>query len=155
MSSVLTRWLRQGLRYGICPVCRAHHKLDREYIWGFFDQWSMQDTAVEQFAAGSGLCVPRFRQAWDAAQSTEQRGYLQLIQHTTAARLVHELREHARKQRAEAAGEPAGPEADSWQRAIWMTSGWPAPTRAASVPEGDSPYTHPPAAEKPAAPGAP
>jgi len=237
-SSVLTRWLRQGLRYGICPLCRAHHKLDREYIWGFFDQWSMQDTAVEQFAAargfcaehaeqlcrievgamrttigitdvylatverlledlaalrpdagvltqercpacvyrdkgvadnvryllgelagdsdfreqlaaGSGLCVAHFRQAWDAAQTPEQRAQLTVVQHVVAQRLAGELREHARKQRAEAAGEPAGPEADSWQRAIWMTAGWPAPAQAASVPEGDNPYAHHPSAEQP------
>jgi hypothetical protein len=46
-SSVLRRWLRQGLRFGVCPLCRASHKLDREYVWGFFDQFSTQDTAVE------------------------------------------------------------------------------------------------------------
>ncbi|HTZ63347.1 MAG TPA: DUF6062 family protein [Solirubrobacteraceae bacterium] len=228
-SSALTRWLRQGLMYGICPLCRAHHKLDREYIWGFFDQWSMRDDVVEQFArargfcadharqlcrievdamrttigvtdvylatverlladlasllpaagalseercpacayreqgiadnvrylldelvgdgefrerlaAGSGLCVPHFRIAWQASQTSEQRQHLAVVEHTAALRLAGELREHARKQRAEAAGEPAGPEADSWQRAIWMSSGWPAPARAASAPEGENPY---------------
>jgi Family of unknown function (DUF6062) len=230
LSRALTRWLRQGVNYGVCPLCRAHHKLDREYVWGFFDQWSMHETVVERFAAargfcaehaeqlcrievdamrttigitdvylasierlvadiadlrpdghaltsercqacvyreqgladnarylvdelvedsdfreqlaaGPGLCVAHFQLAWAAAQSAEQRAHLIAIQRAVAFRLAGELREHARKQRAEAAGEPPGDEADSWQRAIWMCSGWPAPHRAASAPEGANPYT--------------
>jgi hypothetical protein len=226
-SRILTRWLRQGLNYGVCPLCRASHKLDREYVWGFFDQWSMQDIAVEAFArargfcadhaeqlcrievdamrttigitdvylatiehlledlatlrdgglakercpacvyreqgvaknaryllddlvedsefreqlaCSSGLCVAHFKLAWDTAKTAELHGHLLVVQSTATQRLLGELREHARKQRAEAAGEPSGDEADSWQRAIWMTSGWPAPERAASAPEGKNPY---------------
>ena len=230
-SRILTRWLWQGVPFGICPLCRSHHKLDREYIWGFFDQWSMQDTAVERLAAargfcsdhaeqlcrievqgmrttigvtdvyiatvqqlledlarlrpddtrglskgpcpacayrqqglsrnarylleellensdfreqltaGQGLCVAHFNLAWAAADADEQREVLIAVQSRVASRLLAELDEHARKQRAEAAGEPAGVEADSWQRAIWMTAGRPAPVRAASVPEATNPYS--------------
>lgn len=240
-SRILTRWLWQGVRFGICPLCRAHHKLDREYIWGFFDQWSMQDTAVARFAAargfcsdhaeqlcrievqgmhttigvtdvyiatvqrlvddlvrlesdaahglskdpcpacsyrqegvsrnarylleellensdfreqltaGQGLCVAHFNLAWATADVDEQREILRAVQSTVASRLLVELNEHARKQRAEAAGEPAGAEADSWQRAIWMTAGRPAPVRAASVPEANNPYS--PAGEPAASDG--
>lgn len=57
-SRILTRWLGQGVRFGICPLCRAHHKLDREYVWGFSDQWSMQDTAVERFADARAPSCP-------------------------------------------------------------------------------------------------
>lgn len=225
---VLTRWLRQGVRYGVCPLCRASHKLDREYVWGFFDKWSMHETAVEEFArAGgfcaehaeqyrrievdvmrstigicdvylptlervcealptladdgrlnrercpaclyretglanntryllselvedsdfrdqlarsSGLCLPHFQLAWSSAPTVEQRDQLRGVQLAATSRLLRELREHARKQRAEASGEPAGVEADSWQRAIFLTTGWPAPVRSASLPEGENPY---------------
>jgi hypothetical protein len=36
--------------------------------------------------------------------------------------LLTEVREHLRRQRAEFAHERAGPEVDSWQRAIWTTA---------------------------------
>ena len=65
------------------------------------------DARDGQLAAGSGLCVAHFRRAWGAAQTREQRGHLTVVQHTAAQRLAGELHEHARKQRAEAAGEPA------------------------------------------------
>jgi hypothetical protein len=226
-STVLTRWLRQGLKFGICPLCRASHKLDREFVWYFVDQWSMKDTTVddvararglcaehaeqvcrvevdslgstlgignlymatlerlrddleqlgtaaelaqescpacvyredgiarnarhlldelgsnagfrEQLEASSGLCIPHFRLVWRSADSG-QREVLIAVERAAAARLIDELAEHLRKQRAEFAHEPAGAEADSWQRAIWLTSGWPAPATPASVPEGDHPY---------------
>lgn len=225
---VLTRWLRQGVRYGVCPLCRASHKLDREYVWGFFDKWSMHETAVEEFAraggfcaehaeqyrrievdamrstigicdvylptlerlcedlpmladdgrlnrarcpaclyresgvanntryllielvedsdfrdqlaGSSGLCLPHFQLAWGSSETVEQREQLRAVQVAATSRLLCELREHARKQRAEASGEPAGVEADSWQRALWLTAGWPAPARSASLPEGENPY---------------
>lgn len=41
----------------MCPLCRASHKLDREYIWDFFDKRSMQDIAVEEFARAGGFCA--------------------------------------------------------------------------------------------------
>jgi Family of unknown function (DUF6062) len=227
---VLTRWLRQGVGYGVCPLCRASHKLDREYIWDFFDKRSMQDSAVEEFAraggfcaehaeqyrrievdtmqstmgiadvyvptlerlcgalaalgdagrltcercpacvyrdaglannahyllielvedsefrdqlaASAGLCLPHFQLAWGISQATEQREQLLAVQLAVTRRLTDELRAHGRKQRWEARDEPLGTEVDSWRRAICLTVGWPAPTRSASLPEGENPYAH-------------
>jgi hypothetical protein len=51
--------------------------------------------------------------------------------------LLTELRDHLRKQRAEFRDEPPGAEADSWQRAVWLTAGWPPPADSAGVPERD------------------
>jgi Family of unknown function (DUF6062) len=55
-STALTRWLKQGLAQGICPLCRASHKLDREYIWYFLEKWSMHQDHVDAFAHARGFC---------------------------------------------------------------------------------------------------
>ena len=52
--STATTWLRQGLRSGICPLCRVAHKADREYIWHFFDEGADQGESIEKFAARAG-----------------------------------------------------------------------------------------------------
>jgi len=93
-----------------------------------------------QLASGTGLSLAHFQLAWASSQTPEQRDQLLTVQLTSTPRLTGELREHARKQRAEARGEPVGREADSWLRAICLTAGWPAPVRSASLPEGENPY---------------
>lgn len=40
LHSALTRWLKQGLELGMCPLCRVSHKLDRQFMWQFFDERS-------------------------------------------------------------------------------------------------------------------
>jgi hypothetical protein len=54
--SVLTTWLRQGLRSGMCPLCRVAHKADREYIWHFFDEGADQEDAIESVRRPFGFC---------------------------------------------------------------------------------------------------
>ena len=54
--SALTRWLKQGLARDMCPLCRAAHKLDREYMWHFFDERSSDEDALDQVAAARGFC---------------------------------------------------------------------------------------------------
>jgi hypothetical protein len=212
--SALTRWLKQGLARGMCPLCRAAHKLDREYMWHFFDERSSDEAALdevaaargfcadhadqlrrieveglkstiaisdvyeytlralaadlrrlqdgdtldatrcpacesreegvaknarylldelvenvefrEQFRTSPGLCVPHFRLVWEMTPASDKRALLRDTQLAATRSLLAEVREHLRKQRAEFAHEPAGPEVDSWQRAIWTTAGWPA-----------------------------
>jgi hypothetical protein len=213
--SALTRWLKQGLAHGICPLCRAAHKLDREYMWHFFDERSSDEAALddvavargfcaghadqlrrieveglkstiaisdvyeytlrrlatdlegledkhgldatqcpacekrdegvaknarylldelaenaefrERFRISAGLCVPHFRLVWEAARTYDERALLRDTQLAATRSLLVEIREHLRKKRAEFAHEPAGAEADSWRRAVWATTGWPAP----------------------------
>jgi hypothetical protein len=55
-SSALTRFLKQGLARGMCPLCRVAHKLDREYIWYFFDVYSGQDEALDALRGAHGFC---------------------------------------------------------------------------------------------------
>jgi Family of unknown function (DUF6062) len=53
----VTTWLRQGLRGGICPLCRVAHKADREYMWHFFDEGSDQGAAIDGLRAACGFCA--------------------------------------------------------------------------------------------------
>ncbi len=56
-AAVLTTWLRQGLRGGICPLCRVVHKADREFIWHFFDEGADQGEAIDSVRAACGFCA--------------------------------------------------------------------------------------------------
>ncbi len=55
-ASVVTSWLRQGLRMGICPLCRVAHKADREYIWHFFDEGADSGEQIDTVSAAYGFC---------------------------------------------------------------------------------------------------
>src|SRR5581483_3430654 len=55
-ASALTSWLRQGLRSGMCPLCRVAHKADREYNWHFFDEGADCDDQIDQVRAAYGFC---------------------------------------------------------------------------------------------------
>jgi len=224
--SVLTTWLRQGLRSGMCPLCRVAHKADREYIWHFFDEGSDRgetldtvsraygfcaehiemlrrievdgmkstlsisillsdvlaaiDTDLDRlnptlefqpaqcpacgnrderlqanakylldelattparkadYETSPGLCFDHFALVWDSAESLEDRQLILDVQRACAHRLLGELREHVRKQEHRFSHEPKGAERDSWQRAIWLTAGWPPRAGSAAEPEDTS-----------------
>lgn len=57
-SGALTRWLKQGLSRGVCPLCRVATKAEREYLWYFFDEYSSQDAALDELRAAHGFCAP-------------------------------------------------------------------------------------------------
>jgi Family of unknown function (DUF6062) len=72
--SVVTSWLRQGLRMGMCPLCRVAHKADREYIWHFFDEGADQGEAIDSVRGAYGFCAEHIemlrRIELDGMQST-------------------------------------------------------------------------------------
>jgi hypothetical protein len=55
----------------MCPLCRVVHKLDREYIWYFFDEYSTQDETLDALRRSRGLC---FEHA-DALRRLEVDGF--------------------------------------------------------------------------------
>jgi hypothetical protein len=61
-SSALTRFLKQGLTRGMCPLCRVAHKLDREWTWSFFDVYSGEDWALDALRRSRGLCADHAEQ---------------------------------------------------------------------------------------------
>ena len=219
---MLTTWLRQGLRDGMCPLRRVVHKADREYIWHFYDEGADQGESIdelrrscgfcaehtemlrkidveamrstlaittmfadvlagicedleslgaaaaferaacpacvnrdrlvranvrylldepsspghrEMFACSPGLCFAHFAHTWSVAPSRADRELIVDVQPTATHSLLAGLREHIRKQDDRFRHEPAGPEADSWTRAIQLTAGWPAPSTSAAEPE--------------------
>lgn len=214
ISSALTRWLKQGLARGECPLCRVAHKAEREFLWYFFDEYSSHadsldelrashgccaphadglrrievdglkstlgisqtyegtltglleqletlapgqslssapcpacarrddevqrnarhlisllrddERSAERFNSSPGLCVEHFALASAAAAGDDHVAQLLLdVQRLAVRDLRDELTEHVRKQGVEARHEPAGAEADAWQRALWLTAGWP------------------------------
>jgi hypothetical protein len=221
--SVVTSWLRQGLRTGMCPLCRVAHKADREFIWHFFDEGLDQGEAIdrvraacgfcaehvemlrrieldgmkstlalstmfsdtfagisddlgslratdefrrapcpacanrrelllanarylldelatspghrETFERSPGLCFAHFELVWDAAPSYDDRERILHVQRSATEMVLRDLREHVRKQDHKFRHEPKGAERDSWQRAIFMTAGWPPPAASAAEPE--------------------
>lgn len=56
-NSALTRWIKQGLARGECPLCRVAHKAEYEYLWYFFDEYSTQDAAMDELTAAHGFCA--------------------------------------------------------------------------------------------------
>jgi hypothetical protein len=228
-NSALNRFLKQGLARHMCPLCRVADKVDREYIWHFFDEYSGEAWALdalrrargfcaehadelrrveyeglrstlgisgvyldtlegvegefaalrpggrlrerepcpacryrddeveknatylvetlrddgrarERFEAGPGLCMRHFDLVWAAARGPADQELLLEVQRRSIHNLRQELLEHARKQGHEAAGEAPGEEADSWQRAMYLTGGWPQEWRAnGDRAEGGSP----------------
>lgn len=213
-SSALTRFLKQGLAKGMCPLCRVAHKADAEFMWHFFDDYSGEAWALdalrrargfcaehatrlrriefeglrstlgmsgvyldtlsgvaeqlaqlepsreppppggcpacayrdeeveknvryllemlaedersrERFASSPGLCLRHFDAVWQAAPTEAERAFLLEVERRSVGELVADLREHIRKEGQEARHERKGAERDSWQRALFLTGGWP------------------------------
>jgi hypothetical protein len=223
-NGTLTRWLRQGIELGICPMCRVVHKADREYVWHFSEEGfgnidtmaamarahgfcsehaamltkidlqmksmlgvstiyaelfgeiteemnvlgiadahcregecpacanradmlsknaryllaslaAPAGTIAEGYPDSPGLCFPHFKRVWDTGGAARARQILLAVQRRVSAQMLADLDEFIRKEGAEAKHEPKGSEQDAWQRAIWLTAGWPAPAQSAGVPE--------------------
>jgi hypothetical protein len=63
-NSALTRFIKQGLKRGVCPLCRVAYKMDGEYMWAFFDDYSSDDATLDRLRAARGFCAEhaeRFR----------------------------------------------------------------------------------------------
>ncbi len=231
-NSALTRFLKQGLKRRLCPLCRVAYKVDGEYMWAFLDSYSHEDATLdrlrrahgfcaehaerlrrlevegiqsnlgissvyldtigglheelaalrpggdlaakgqcpaceyreeeldrnarylleeiveapasrERFLASEGLCDPHFRLAWEHAPDAEGQALLLDLQRRIVAELIDELRENIRKQGHEYEGEPSEREADSWERAIRLTVGWPKDQLRDPPPDPEDRYRPP------------
>lgn len=211
-NSALTRFIKQGLARGVCPLCRVAYKMDGEYMWAFFDEYSQSDSTLDRLRkargfcaahaerlrrlevdglrsnlgvsnvyldtfqglaeqlralrpgssadepekcpaceyrdeevernagyllaeiransssrrrllASNGLCFPHFELVWGQAEQADQELLLEL-QRRVVTELVDDLAENIRKQGHEFEDGPSEQESNSWQRAIWLTTGW-------------------------------
>jgi hypothetical protein len=75
-NSALTRWLKQGLTRGMCPLCRVAHKADREYLWHFFEEYSTTETvsmvATTRPVASTLIDPALARGSWVEARSAAE-----------------------------------------------------------------------------------
>ena len=128
---------RHRLAAATCPACANRDHGVAQNARYLLDELAENAGFRERFRASPGLCVAHFQLAWDASRTSEERRSCGTPSSTPCDRCSLSVREHLRKQRAEHSDEPAGAEADSWQRALWLTGGWPPPAESAGVPERD------------------
>lgn len=124
-----------SLRSGACPACSSRDTYLRKNAAYLLDLLTTSPGHREAFTRSAGLCFPHFALTWELAPARGDRELLLHVQRRAADSLLHELDEHVRKHDHKYAHEPKGPEADSWQRAIHLTAGWPPPTATVSKPE--------------------
>jgi sarcosine oxidase delta subunit len=118
-----------------CPACAsrdAYLHRNAEYL---LDMLATSGGYRETFEASPGLCFPHFGLAWRLARTQGDRELLLSAQQRASESLLDDLREHVRKHDDRFRHEPKGPERDSWQHAIFLTTGWPSPSESAAHPE--------------------
>lgn len=118
-----------------CPACASRERYLRRNSEYLLDMLARSPGYREEFKASPGLCFPHFKLAWDLARTRGDRELLLAVQRESSQALLGELREHVRKHDDKYRREPRGPERDSWQRAIFLTTGWPPPAQSAAEPE--------------------
>ena len=118
-----------------CPACASRDEClhrNAEYLLAML---ATTRGYRNKFESSPGLCFPHFALAWGAARTRSDRELLLSVQQGSAENLLAQLREHVRKHDDKFRHEPKGPERDSWQRAIFLTTGWPQPAQSAAEPE--------------------
>ena len=118
-----------------CRACANRDELVRANARYLLDVLATSPGHRETFEASPGLCFAHFELVWDTAPTRDDRELLLAVQRNAARSLLTDLREHVRKQDHKYRHEPKGSERDSWQRAIYMTAGWPPPAQSAAEPE--------------------
>ncbi len=124
-----------GFSRAPCPACGSRDEIVRANARYLLDELATSPGHRDTFEKSPGLCFAHFELVWEIAPSREDRQLILAVQLRAARQLLHELQEHVRKHDDRFRHEPKGPERDSWQRAIFMTAGWPAPTESAAEPE--------------------
>ena len=124
-----------SFRRAPCPACANRDKLVAANGQYLLDELATSPGDREDFESSPGLCFAHFELVWELAQTREERELLLDVQRRSARSLLDELREHVRKHDDKFRHEPKGDEFDSWQRAIFLTAGWPPPSQSAAEPE--------------------
>ncbi len=118
-----------------CPGCANRDKLVEANGHYLLDELATSPGDREDYESSPGLCFAHFELVWRLAQTREERELLLAVQRKSARCLLNDLREHVRKHDDKFRHEPKGAERDSWQRAIFLTAGWPPPAQSAAEPE--------------------
>ena len=118
-----------------CPACLNRDERVQVNARYLLDQLATSPGHRETFESSPGLCFAHFELVWNSAQASEDRELILTVQRSAARTLLRDLQEHVRKHDTKFRHEPKGAERDSWQRAIYVTAGWPAPSESAAAPE--------------------
>jgi len=118
-----------------CPACASRNEhLERNALY-LLDMLATTGAYRNTFESSAGLCFPHFKLTWQLARTRSDRELLLSVQRGTSESLLQDLGEHVRKHADQYRREAKGPEQDSWQRAIFLTTGWPPPSQSAAEPE--------------------
>jgi hypothetical protein len=109
-----------------CPACAYRDEGVAKNARYLLEELAESERSRERFVSSLGLCLPHFDLVWSEARRPDERELILTVELRAVATLIAELREHIRKQGDEAKHESPGREADAWQRAIYLTSGWQA-----------------------------
>jgi hypothetical protein len=107
-----------------CTACAQLGDIESVYLDGLL-RGLREGILTTALGASAGLCLPHLRAALQRAPDSTTFERLRTAQLTAWQRLAAELDEFIRKQDYRFTREPSGAEADSWQRAIGLTSGEP------------------------------
>jgi Family of unknown function (DUF6062) len=118
-----------------CPACANRDDYLHRNARYLLDMMATGRGYRNAFESSPGLCFPHFTLTWQLARTRGDRELLLSVQQSAAGALLDELREHVRKHDDKYRHEPKGAERDSWLRAIFLTTGWPAPAQSAAEPE--------------------
>ena len=129
----------QPCAVGVCPACANRDTALRQnarYLLAALT--SPRGSIAENFPSSPGMCFPHFELVWASGGAPRERQLILDVQRRAVGEILADLREFIRKEGNEAKHEPKGVEHDAWQRAIRLTTGWPAPSESAGVPEAGS-----------------
>jgi Family of unknown function (DUF6062) len=118
-----------------CPACVSRDAYLHRNALYLLDMVATSRGYRKAFESSAGLCFPHFKLAWRLSRTRSDRELLLSVQTRAAGDLLDELHEHVRKHDDKYRHEPKGTEQDSWQRAIFLTTGWPPPAQSAAEPE--------------------
>jgi Family of unknown function (DUF6062) len=125
----------------VCPACASRDESLRRNALYLLDMLATSHGYQDTFRSSAGLCFPHFGLTWHLARTRGDRELLLAVQRGASEALLEDLREHVRRHEDRYRHEPKGPEQDSWRRAIFLTTGWPAPVQSAAKPERRSPQS--------------
>ncbi len=108
-----------------CPACTRTNEMEHVYLSGLLELLADQ-SFVDDYRQGNGLCLPHTLQSLRARPSAEARAALLSHQAHAWHELELELAEFIRKSdyRFSKSEQPTEGERTAWQRALRLLSGW-------------------------------
>lgn len=116
------RELRPWLEHPDCPACRVRDEARNRHVSTLVE--GLADPELQMALEKSpGLCIPHFFFVQEILRDREIRGFLVRAHRAKYGQLLGELEEFCRKNDYRRIREAAGPEGDSWQRAVNLVAG--------------------------------